>query len=471
MSAEGKFRVKLISPKMSLRPMDSALKTHMSAPLSLLVLGAATPPDVHVEIADENVERVDFDDLPDLVGITVKVDTLARSREIARIYRARGVPVVVGGLYPTTCPHDSLALADAVAVGEGEALWPRILRDAAAGRLQRVYRSEEPLDMADSPVPRWSLAADKNYLFLNTITSSRGCPWKCEFCYSSAAGIHHGYRPKPVENVLAEIRSLNTGHVMFIDDNFMGSPERTRRLLRAMEPMKLTWHAAVSADVGRHPELLDLMAQTGCRSLFIGFETLNRDNLAGCGKSQNRVEDYARTIEALHARNIMVNASIVFGFDGDGPRVFEDTVDWLGGMKVETMTAHILTPYPGTPIYRRMLAEGRIIDSDLSRYNTAYAVFRPKGMTPAELEDGYRRAYRKFYSWASVLRRLPPAGERRRAYLIFNLFYRRLGPATGMLGRLGLMGLLAQLGRRMSYRRRPQAPAGAPETEAGTART
>ncbi|MHC4917091.1 MAG: B12-binding domain-containing radical SAM protein [Planctomycetota bacterium] len=438
--------------------MDSALKTHMSAPLSLLVLGAVTPPEVDVEIADENVERVRFDDRPDLVGITVKVDTLARSRAIARIYRARGVPVVVGGIYPTTCPHESLAIADAVAVGEGESLWPRILRDAAAGRLQRVYRSEEPLDMADSPVPRWELAVGKNYLFANTITSSRGCPWKCEFCYSSASGFHRGYRPKPIENVLAEIRSLGTRHVMFIDDNFMGSPERTRRLLRAIGPMKLTWHAAVSADVGRHPELMDLMAESGCRSLFIGFETLNRDNLADCGKSQNRVEDYARTIEALHAREIMVNASIVFGFDGDGPGVFESTVDWLTGLKIETMTAHILTPYPGTPMYRRMLAEGRIIDSDLSRYNTAYAVFRPKGMTPAELEAGYRRAYRRFYSWASVLERMPAAGARRRAYLIFNLFYRRLGPATGMLGRLGLMGLLARLGRNIAYHGLPLPP-------------
>jgi radical SAM superfamily enzyme YgiQ (UPF0313 family) len=455
---------------MSLRPMDSALKTHMSAPLSLLVLGALTPPDWEVELADENVERVRFDDRPDLVGITVKVDTLARSREIARIYRARGVPVVVGGLYPTACAHESLALGDAVAVGDGESTWPRILRDAAAGALRRVYHGDEEPDPAASPVPRWELTAGKNYLFVNTVTSSRGCPWRCEFCYSNATGFPRGYRPKPVENVLAEIRALGTGHVMFIDDNFAGSPERTRRLLRAMAPLKLTWHAAVSADIGRHGGLLDLMAETGCRSLFIGFETLNRDNLAACGKVQNRVEDYARTIEALHARGIMVNASIVFGFDGDGPGVFEETVDWLAARRVETMTAHILTPYPGTPVYRRMLAEGRIVDADLGRYNTAYAVFRPKRMTPAELESGYRRAYRSFYSWASVLRRLPPPGERRRAYLIFNLFYRKLGPAVGLLGRLGLMGALARLGRRLSYRGGPGRSV-ASETEAGTAPT
>jgi radical SAM superfamily enzyme YgiQ (UPF0313 family) len=201
------MRIKLISPRMSLRPMDAALKTHMAPPLSLLVLGALTPPEHEVELADENVERVRLDDRPDLVGITVKVDTAHRAFEIARAYRAAGVPVVMGGIYATSCPDHVLAHADAVAVGDGEELWPRILADAAAGRLQRLYRARGPADLARTPAPRWELLAGKNYLFTSTLVTSRGCPWRCEFCYQSAPDFPAGYRTKPVERVLAEIES------------------------------------------------------------------------------------------------------------------------------------------------------------------------------------------------------------------------------------------------------------------------
>ena len=445
------MRIKLISPRMSLRPMDAALKTHMAPPLSLLVLGALTPPEHEVELADENVERVRLDDRPDLVGITVKVDTANRAFEIARAYRAAGVPVVMGGIYATSCPDHVLAHADAVAVGDGEELWPRILADAAAGRLQRLYRAREPADLSRTPAPRWDLLAGKNYLFTSTLVTSRGCPWRCEFCYKSAPDFPSGYRAKPVERVLAEIASTGERHVMFIDDNFMGDVRATRRLLDALRPLGLRWQAAVSADIGRHEELLDLMAASGCRSLFIGFETTNPENLASAGKVQNRVESYERTIAAIHARGIMVNASIVFGFDGDRPAVFRNTVEWLSAQRVETMTAHILTPYPGTPLHKRLLAAGRIVDFDLRHYNTSHAVFRPAHMSPEELEAGYRWAYDEFYSLRRIWQRLPEARAQRAAYLLFNLGYRKYGRYVSLLGKLGLMGLLGRAGKMLAY--------------------
>jgi len=450
---EAKRRIKLISPRMSLRPMDSRLKTQMAPPLALLVLGALTPPEYEVELADENVERIRHDDSPHLVGITVKVDTAERSFEIARQYRSRGVPVVMGGIFATGCPQRIAPHADAVAVGEGESLWPRILKDLAGGRLRKFYRSTGPVDMAESPVPRWEMIAGKNYLYPNTLSISRGCPWRCDFCYKSAPNFHAGYRPKPVPNVLAEIESLGTGHVMFVDDNFIGSPRYTRRLLAAMRPMGLTWHAAVSADIGRHPDMLEAMAETGCRSLFIGFESVNPVNLASCRKVQNRAELYDRTIAAIHERGIMVNASIVFGFDNDTLAVFGDTVDWLAERRVETMTAHILTPYPGTPLYARLQREGRIIDFDLGHYNTSRAVFAPSHMSPGELEAGYLGAYSEFYSWRRILQRVPADARQRAAFTLFNLFYRKFGMATALLGRAGLMGSLGRLGRIISYPR------------------
>ncbi len=431
--------------------MDSAMKTQMAPPLSLLVVGALTPPHHEVELADENVERPAFDDRPDLVGITVKVDTADRSWDIARRYRARGVPVVVGGVHAAACPDACLAHADAVVIGEAEGLWEKVLADASAGRLRRVYRHDRPPDLSRTPVPRWELLAGKNYLMTNTLTVSRGCPWRCEFCYNSVPGIASRFRAKPIRNILREIESLGARHVMFIDDNLIGDRRFARDLLRALRPLGITWHAAVSADVGRDAALLDLMCESGGQSLFIGFETVNERNIRACGKRQNKVSEYDRTIARIHERGMMVNASIVLGFDHDEPDVFDRTCRWLVSRRVETMTAHILTPYPGTALHRRLQAAGRIVDRDLRHYTTSRVVFEPAGMSAEELEAGYRRLYDEFYSWANILRRVPVHPRQRRAFLVFNLLYRKYGRYLAPLGRVRLMNALGRAAYRLSY--------------------
>ncbi len=443
--------IKLISPRMSLRPVDSAFKTHMSPPLALLILGALTPRQHCVTIADENIERVRHNDRPDLVGITVKVDTAHRSYEIARQYRERGVPVVLGGIHPTSCPEANLPHCDALVIGEAEEVWPELLRDAEAGCLKRTYRRDRPLDMSKTPIPRWELVAGKNYLFTNTLVAGRGCPWQCEFCYNSGENFSRGYQMKPIENILAEIASLGVRHVMFIDDNFIGNPDSARRLVEALMPLGLTWHTAVSADIGRHEDLLDMMAESGCKSLFIGFETIRPDNLVSCRKRQNHVGEYDRTIAAIHDRGMMVDASLVFGFDGDTADVFEQTMDWLISRKIETMTSHIMTPYPGTPLYDHLLRQGRIIDFDLRHYNTSNVVFRPARMSPELLREGYLWMYREFYSWRGIWDRLPETADRLRPYLAFNLVYRKAAPVAWVISRLGLMGLLGRTGKALSY--------------------
>lgn len=448
--------IKLINPKMSLRRVDSAFKTHMAPPLALLVLGALTPLRHRVTVADENVERVRLDDRPDLVGITVKVDTAHRSWEIARQYRRHGVRVVLGGIHATACPDDNLPHCDALVIGPAEGLWAQVLHDAERGFLQTVYRDRRP-NLAAQPVPRWELLAGKNYLYTNTLVAGRGCPWQCEFCYSSGPNFTRGHHMKPLENVLAEIASLGTRHVMFIDDNFIGSPAAAAALVEAIRPLGLTWHTAASADIGRHDNLLDAMAESGCRSLFIGFESINQANLASCRKRQNRVEDYDRTIEKIHRRGMMVNASLAFGFDQDTSDVFEDTLRWLMARKIETMTAHILTPYPGTALYNRLEAQGRIVDRDLSHYNTSQVVFRPARMSARELGQGWQWMYRQFYSWRGIVERMPLGGPRLRPYLAFNLVYRKSRRLASMLSALGLMGLTGRLARYASYWR-PRLP-------------
>ncbi len=443
--------IKLISPRMSRRRVDTALKTQMAPSLALLTLGALTPGGHRVTMEDENVERLNLDDRPDLVGITVKIDTALRSWAIADGYRRRGVPVVLGGIHPTSCPGENLAHADAIVVGEAEEIWGEIVRDAAAGRLRKIYRQSGPTDLSRAPVPRWELIRGKDYLFPNTLVAGRGCPWSCDFCYSSAENVARGHRMKPVANVVAEIASLGLRHVFFIDDNFIGSPARARELMQAIKPLGLTWHTAVSADVGRYEDILDLMAETGCQSLFIGFESVNELSLADCRKRQNRVDEYAATMRKIHDRGMMVNASLVFGFDGDGPRVFKHTLHWLVANKVETMTAHILTPYPGTRFYARLLKEGRITDFNLDHYNTSQVVFRPRGMTARELQDGYYWIYRELYSIKRIWRRLPESRSQWAAFLMFNLLYRKFGPAVSLLGRWGLMGPMARLARALAY--------------------
>jgi radical SAM superfamily enzyme YgiQ (UPF0313 family) len=445
------MKVKLICPRSTKRPMDSDWKTHMAPPLGLLVVGALTPPEHEVTLVDENVESLKLDDRPDVVGLSVKVDTVSRAAGIAAAYRRKGARVVVGGIHATACPDECLPLADAVVIGEAEEQWPGVLEDVARGTLKSVYRRDGPADLAASPIPRWNLLAGKDYLFTNTLTMSRGCPWQCEFCYKSAANVAPGYRMKPVPNILREIESLGTRHVMFIDDNFAGHPERARRLVRAMEPLGLTWHTAVSADIGRHGYLIEEMAAAGCRSLFIGFESVNGGSLAECGKHQNRIEEYQRTVRRIHASGMMVNASLVFGFDADGPDVFQNTLDWLVRNRIATMTAHILTPYPGTRLYQRLLAEGRILDTDRTRYNTAACVFRPKAMRPDELEAGHGWIYEQFYSWPNILRRWPAASSQVAAYLQFNLLYRKYGRLTCRVGRLAGMRNLARLAKALAY--------------------
>ena len=443
--------IKLISPRMSKRPMDSEWKIRMSPPLALLTLAALTPAPHRVTLEDENIERARPAERPDLVGLTVKADTFHRACVIAAGYRARGIPVAFGGIHPTACPADCAPHADAVVIGEAEPLWTQILRDVQAGALQPRYQAGGPVDPATVPVPCWNLLCEKDYLFTNTIYAGRGCPWRCDFCYNSSPNLDARHRAKPVPHILREIESLGTDHVMFIDDNFIGSPGHARELLLALQPLGLTWHTAVSADIGRHPELLDLMAASGCRSLFIGFETIRQDNLRNCQKRQNQTAAFDDTIRAIHRRGIMVNASIVFGFDGDGPGVFDATVDWLEANRVATMTAHILTPYPGTRFHAQLDRAGRILDRDLRHYNTSRAVFRPARMSPAELEAGYHRAYRRFYSFRSIWRRRPLAAAQRRAYFEFNLLYRKFGAVTCHLGTWFGMRNLARLARRIAY--------------------
>lgn len=443
------MKIILIQPKMNKRPMDTELKTRMSPSLALLTLMSLTP-DVHeVMMVNENIEKIDYSCNPGLVGITVTLDVMPRAVQIAEGFRRMGIPVVVGGIHVTTSPDECIPYFDAVCIGAAERVWARITEDAEQGTLRQVYHDMKGFRGDEIVSPAYGSIDKTRYLYTNVISTSRGCPNRCDFCYNSCK--NRLYVRRPVENVIKDIEALGTPHVLFIDDNFIGVPSYTRELLGRLDGMGLKWSAAVTAKIDDYPDLLDMMARTGCQSLFIGFESINNLSLEGVNKD-NKFERYENLVKSIHSRGIMINASMVFGLDGDKPDVFKRTLDWLVKNKIETLTSHILTPYPGTELYRRMKEEGRITVHELSKYNTSHVVFKPAGMTPEELYKGYLWMYREFYTFHNIVRRMPEHRAQRKSYLLFNIFYRKFGRAVSLISRIIPMSVIGRLAAQISYR-------------------
>lgn len=443
------MKIILIQPKMKKRPMDTELKTRMAPPLGLLTLISLTPKEHEVIMVNENVEKIHFQKDVDLVGITITLDVLPRAIEIARGFQKLGIPVVAGGIHITCNPEECIEHFDAICIGAAERVWSNIIEDTRQKRLQKIYYDMEGFRGEEIVSPAYNKIDKKKYLYTNVVTTSRGCPNRCHFCYNSCQ--NRSYIVRPLEDVLADINSLGTKHILFIDDNFIGSPSYTFELLKKLKEMDLKWSAAVTTRILEYPDLLDLMAETGCQSLFIGFESINNSSLVDV-KKDNQFEKYTKLVSEIHRRGIMVNASMVFGLDGDGPDVFAKTLEWLLKNKIETLTSHILTPYPGTKLYKRMEKEGRIVDFELSNYNTSHVVFQPKKMTPEELYEGYLWIYKEFYSFKNILRRLPETKEQIKPYLLFNFVYRKFGPLTSALTKVIPMGLVGRLAAWLSYK-------------------
>lgn len=446
------LKIKLISPKMSLRPMDSEFKRRMSPSLALVTIATLTPEPHSVCIEDENLKPVNYNDHPDLVGIAVNVDTAYRAFEISSKYRKKGIPVIFGGIHASSDPDHVAPYCDSVCIGEAENTWSEILEDVANNRLKKRYLNKEITEMKLYPRPDWNFISQKEYLYHNIIVTSRGCPFKCDFCYNSCDYIKNPYRNRPVENVIDEIVKHRMKEVFFIDDNLIGNMNWIMAFLNELKKLDIIWHGAVSTNLVHFPELIDLMAESGCRSLFIGFESINSQSVRSVGKRQNIIREYERLIGELHSRGIMVNASLVFGFDYDTIFTFSETLNWLVANKIETMTAHILTPYPGTVLYKKLLSENRIIDFNLRNYNTSNVVFKPKLISPIELRAGYLWIYEQFYSIKNILKRKPDHRELVIPYFLFNLGYRKFGKFTSLVAdKLGLMSQVAKIAGKLSY--------------------
>jgi radical SAM superfamily enzyme YgiQ (UPF0313 family) len=394
--------------------------------MTLPYVAALTPSDIQVEIKDDMLEEITFQEDCDLVGLTFMSHQAPRAYQLAAGFRRRGIPVVMGGFHATLAPDECQAHADALVLGEAEEVWPRLLRDFQAGQLQPRYRADKFSDLQNLPVPRYDLLDLKRYKVWNIPSqTTRGCPFNCSFC--EVTQVYGGkFRCRPVADVIHEIKEIrqltDSGFIYFVDDNFVAVRRHAMAIMERLIPLKLIYACLATASVGDDPEVLDLLARSGCRHVNIGMESISPASLKAINKKHNKIKDYERQFRALRDRGIGFSVNVMFGLDGDGPEIFDATVDFLNRVKAPAAFMFILAPRPGTKIRDQLLREGRIFDHDWTNYSGFNVVYHPKHMTVRQLQEGYWRANRRFYAPLSMLRRYHRAPYALNM-LIFNLYF------------------------------------------------
>ena len=417
----------LINPFYPKSPHGSFGKHVLTPSLALTSIAGATPANWRVDYWDENLLQgaPPAEPLPEVVGITVHLTFARRAYVLASWYRRQGSKVVFGGLHVQSCPDEVAPHADAIAIGEGVRLWPEILRDVEAGRLKRRYAGSYEDDYGLEPPANRVVLARESFLTTASLIATRGCHNRCGFCYLSTEGLHLPYRTRTPEDIRGQFEAEKQPYAVFIDNNLGANREYLRALCRALRPLEKLWSAAVTIDVTDEPELVREMALAGCNGVFIGFETLTDTNLIHARKRTPKAEDYGRRIRILHEYGIQVNGSFVVGFDGDTKESFSRLADWIEENRMECATFHILTPYPGTPLFRQLEGEGRLLHRNWELYDTAHVVFQPKQMSPEELLLGYDWLYRRLFSHVSIWRRRPQGLGAMPTYLAGAYLYKR----------------------------------------------
>jgi radical SAM superfamily enzyme YgiQ (UPF0313 family) len=417
----------LVNPFYAKDPHASFGKHVLTPSLALTSIAATTPGEWTVRYWDENLLQgpPPSSPFPHVVGITVHLTFARRAYELADWYRERGSKVILGGLHVLSCPEECDPHADAIAIGEGVQLWGTILRDVDKGCLRRRYAGSYVRPYADDPAPRRDLLRARDFLTTTSLIATRGCHSRCDFCYLSTRDSHIPYQCRTVQQVAGEFREGQQPYAVFVDNNLGSRPEYLRDLCRALRPLGKIWSAAVSIDVTERPDVIREMARAGCTGVFIGFESLQADNIKDSRKRSPAPEEYARRVSIFHDNGIQVNGSFVLGFDHDRPDVFERTVEWIESNRLACATFHILTPYPGTPLFARMEREGRLLHKDWALYDTGHAVFRPRHLSCEELEAGYQWCYQRLFSHASIWERRPARSAAVLPYLAMSYLYKR----------------------------------------------
>src|SRR6266540_5192210 len=435
--------------------------------LSLPTIAAYTPENWEVEIQDEAVREIDFEYPADMVGISIMTCYAPRAYEIAAEFRKRGVPVVLGGVHPTYCPDEALQHCDAIVTGEAEDTWPRLVADFEAGNMQRHYKMEQFPALDNYKPPRVDLLSEDAYMTRMCTFTTRGCHFDCEFCSVSPFN-GKSTRRRPVPEVIAEIQrvkgfvcdelvgrigrgsmleamkiaakirfGIEDGAIFaFVDDLHNSNRAYCRELWAALKPLNIKWGCQSTLFLGDDEEMVKLAADSGCVSVFVGMESIFEESLGETHKPFNRVKKFEEEIKMFHDHGIMVNPGIVFGFDNDDESVFERTVEFLIKNRCELAYFNILTPLPGTPLYTRYEAAGRILDRHWAHSARQYVTSSPTRMTSDQLQEGYYWAQHTFYSLPNIWRRISHTSQRFVPRLEMNRQFRRVINRACPKGRL-----------------------------------
>ncbi len=399
------MRILLVSPRNSIHQKTS---TWLRIPqLSLSVIAGLTPPGHEICIIEE-----EFEDLPsvenwDLVGMTTMTANSERAYTLASQFQARGAKVILGGVHPSVLPDEAAQHADAIVIGEAEGVWPQIVQDAQNDCLQQVYRNEQP-DLSKSPFP--IRKTPKRILglppYVMPVMSTRGCVYNCEFCC-----VHklygHKARHVPIPHIVSDIARNNPKFIMFLDDNVGSDRAYSLALFEAIQPLHKRWCGQATVRFILDEELFTAAVRSGLKGVFVGVETIEPEARAGLSKSLGSMEQYDEAVKRCRDAGILFHASLIFGLDDQTPLVFERTLDFLMRNSVPTISANMLTPYPGTELFERLKRENRILHTNWAYYDHQTICFQPKNMSVEELGEKHMAFCREFLSWSSIARRMP----------------------------------------------------------------
>ncbi len=407
--------------KLKWGPLDISFR---EAPLTLTTLAALVPPDLGTEIrlVDRSVGQVvPYDEHFDLVGISLMTGTAVGGYHIAARFREYGALVVLGGVHVTLMPEEAAAHGDTIVTGFAEKTWPQLLRDFQAGNMKKFYSAPEG-DLEGLPLPRRDLQKTFGYMIPNTVFMTRGCRGQCDFCSVPAAGF--GFSKRPVGEVINELKQLGRRRFAVSDVHLTEDTEYAKELFTAMIPLNMKWGGLASTRVVRDPDLLELMKKSGCSYLLLGFESFNTASLNRMGKAFNRTQYYKDVVEKLHAHNIIIQGCFIFGFDEDDKDVFRSTVDYVNELKIDIPRYALYTPYPRTRLFHRLKKAGRILHYNWKYYDTQHVVIKPLKMTPAELDAGFKWAYKNTFTVKSSFQRSLASGWNMPITFIGNLAYK-----------------------------------------------
>lgn len=418
------MRVTLIYPAVGRKENTPYVRAWQMQPLSMAVLASLMPPDVELQFYDDRLESIPLDEPTDLVAISVETFTALRAYRLARQFRARGVPVVLGGYHVTLAPEEAQAEADAIVTGDAEPVWAQILDDAQHRRLQPRYNGPTRRRLTDVR-PRREIFAGKHYQNITLVEFARGCNFQCDFCSITAfhkAAQNH----RPASDVAAEMVATGSDRFFIVDDNFVSQPAQARELCRALAPLGVHWVGQASIHIAQDSELLSLMASSGCLGVLIGMESLRPANLRDMGKSWNLASgSYADSLRRFRDHGLAVYGTFVFGYDHDDASVVDESVAFAREHKLFLAAFNHLVPFPGTPLYQRLAEQGRLLKPKWwldSNSRVGEVVFQPHLVAPEELEALCLSARRRFYSWNSLYERIWDKAANCRSLLMLGVY-------------------------------------------------